>query len=235
MSQAGTYGGGTITPGTYIQFLESNSGGQVPPDGSGIINIEGDISNNIIGTGMPMTSTIVFGITGATTNAILIGNGSGSLTDAGVGSDGELLIGSTGNPPVLATLTAGSGISITNGAGSITIDNTSTGLTWTEVTVAGPTTMVVNSGYITNNAGSVVELDLPATAAVGSMLRVTGIGAGGWQVNCGTGQTIHYGLLSTTTGTGSLASTETRDGITMVCVVEDTDWNVLDVGNITVV
>lgn len=107
--------------------------------------------------------------------------------------------------------------------------------TWNVVTVAGPTTMDINNGYITNNAGSVVELDLPAVSAVGAEIKVTGIGAGGWQVNCGTGQTIHYGLLSTTTGTGSLASTETRDGITMVCVVEDTDWNVLDVGNITVV
>jgi hypothetical protein len=41
-------------------------------------------------------------------------------------TNGELFIGSTGNPPVAATLTAGAGINITNGAGSITIANTGT-------------------------------------------------------------------------------------------------------------
>ena len=43
-------------------------------------------------------------------------------------TDGQLLIGnSTGSTLTKATLTAGSGISITNGSGSITIANTSTG------------------------------------------------------------------------------------------------------------
>jgi hypothetical protein len=43
-------------------------------------------------------------------------------------TDGQLLIGnSTGSTLAKATLTAGSGISITNGSGSITIANTSTG------------------------------------------------------------------------------------------------------------
>jgi len=43
-------------------------------------------------------------------------------------TNGQLLIGnSTGNTLAKATLTAGSGISITNGSGSITIANTSTG------------------------------------------------------------------------------------------------------------
>jgi hypothetical protein len=38
-----------------------------------------------------------------------------------VQTNGQLLIGSTGNAPVAATITAGAGISVTNGAGSITI------------------------------------------------------------------------------------------------------------------
>lgn len=36
-------------------------------------------------------------------------------------TNGQLQIGSTGLNPVAATLTAGSGVTITNGAGSITI------------------------------------------------------------------------------------------------------------------
>ncbi len=49
-------------------------------------------------------------------------------------SNGQLPIGSTGNAPVLSTLTAGTGISITNGAGSITIANTSSSGTPTKIT-----------------------------------------------------------------------------------------------------
>lgn len=57
------------------------------------------------------------------------GTGSGSYTD------GQLLIGNTasGNTLTKATLTAGSGISITNGGGSITIASSGGGLTnWSE-------------------------------------------------------------------------------------------------------
>ena len=49
-------------------------------------------------------------------------------------NDGQVLIGATGSDPVAANLTAGSGISITNGPGSITIDSTNnnfaSNLTW---------------------------------------------------------------------------------------------------------
>lgn len=61
-------------------------------------------------------------------------------------TDGQLLIGnSTGNTLAKATLTAGSGISITNGAGSITIAATNSG-TVTSVTGTSP---VVSSGGTT--------------------------------------------------------------------------------------
>jgi hypothetical protein len=43
------------------------------------------------------------------------------LVSATALTDGQILIGSTGNDPVAATLTAGTGIGITNAAGSITI------------------------------------------------------------------------------------------------------------------
>lgn len=51
-------------------------------------------------------------------------NESGTLypwTSVAQPTNGQLLIGSTNNNPVQATLTAGTGINITNGAGSITI------------------------------------------------------------------------------------------------------------------
>ena len=49
---------------------------------------------------------------------------SGLVQSTASADDGEILIGSTGNPPVKATLTAGTNISITNGSGAITINST---------------------------------------------------------------------------------------------------------------
>src|SRR5665213_536192 len=62
------------------------------------------------------------GLSSPTNHGILVGQGS-SAVDPIVLTNGELLIGSTSANPVAAALTAGSGISITPGAGSITIAN----------------------------------------------------------------------------------------------------------------
>lgn len=109
------------------------------------------------------------------------------------------------------------------------------GFTWTVITAN--TGMAVNNGYIANKAGTAI-LTLPASAAVGDIIRVTGINtATGWQIAQNSGQTIYFGTFNTTTGTGgSLASTQIRDTIELVCVATNTDWNVLSsIGNITVV
>lgn len=60
------------------------------------------------------------------------------LVEAPALTNGQLLIGSTGNAPVAATLTAGTGVSITNSAGSITINATGSGGTVTNVTGTAP-------------------------------------------------------------------------------------------------
>ena len=70
------------------------------------------------------TIAVGFGGTGATTlttNGVLLGNGSGAITATAAMTDGQLLIGSTGNPPVPAALIGSGGITITPGAGTITI------------------------------------------------------------------------------------------------------------------
>lgn len=75
------------------------------------------------------------GGTGAVTltdHGILLGSGTSAVTALGSATNGQLPIGSTGADPVLASLTGGTGITITDGAGSITIDADNTG------DVAGP-------------------------------------------------------------------------------------------------
>jgi hypothetical protein len=138
--------------------------------------------------------------------------------------------------PDLATLTAGAGIAITNGAGSITITSNDGGMAWTEVTVTGPTAMAVDNGYIANNA-ALVTLTLPAVAVVGDVVKVDGSGAGGWLIAQNAGQTVHFLGQDTTTGAGgSLASTTQYDCVTYRCIVANTDWVVESaVGNLTVV
>ncbi|MBE3036946.1 MAG: hypothetical protein IMZ70_07710 [Candidatus Atribacteria bacterium] len=79
------------------------------------------------------TSTPTFGsittttltISGLTTNS-LVYPVSGLLTSLGAATNGQIPIGSTGVAPVLATLTEGAGIDITNAAGSVTIATTIT-------------------------------------------------------------------------------------------------------------
>ncbi len=53
-------------------------------------------------------------------NRIMVSS-AGAIVESGPLTNGQVLIGSTGLAPVVASLTAGSGITITNGAGSITI------------------------------------------------------------------------------------------------------------------
>jgi hypothetical protein len=171
------------------------------------------------------------------------GTGSGALNKVFIyGIDG-INVGSVAKIATInsdqlgsATLTAGTGVSIVPGANTITLNATGGGLSWTVVT--GTTqAAAVNNGYIANNAGT-VTITLPATAAVGSIIRVTGINnATGWLIAQNAGQTIRFGTLATTTGVaGSLQSTATRDAVELLCVVANTTFQILSsIGNITVV
>ena len=60
-------------------------------------------------------------------NRLLVTNANAIVTTNAL-TNGQLLIGSTGASPLLGNLTAGAGITITNGAGSITIATNGTGL-----------------------------------------------------------------------------------------------------------
>jgi hypothetical protein len=60
------------------------------------------------------------GVSTLTSHGVLLGNASSNINATGEPANGQLLIGKTGDFPQLGTLTAGPGISITEGAGSIT-------------------------------------------------------------------------------------------------------------------
>lgn len=62
------------------------------------------------------------GLATITDHGIMLGSGTGNVTPLAEASNGQIPIGSTGADPVLATLTAGNGIDVTEAAGAITID-----------------------------------------------------------------------------------------------------------------
>ena len=81
-----------------------------------------------LATGVSGTLPVANGGTGATSltdKAVLISQDSGTDTVGSVAltTSGQLIIGGTGSPAA-ATVTAGSGISVTNGANTITVANT---------------------------------------------------------------------------------------------------------------
>ena len=113
-----------------------------------------DATDTLVGkaTTDTLTNKTINGSNNTITNVSLTSGVTGTLPVANGGTnqtsytDGQLLIGnSTGNTLAKATLTAGSGISITNGAGSITIAATGSG-TVTSVTGTSP---IVSSGGTT--------------------------------------------------------------------------------------
>ena len=94
----------------------------------------------------------------------------------------------------------------------------------------------MNTGYITNNAG-LVTVTLPATAAVGQMVRIMGLGSGGWKLAQNASQYVTWDESSaTTTGVGGyLQSTDDHDAVELICTVTNNGWGVLSSkGNITI-
>lgn len=70
--------------------------------------------------------TVPFGGTGVaslTDGGILLGSGVSPLTALGVASNGQIPIGDGATDPVLATISDGVGVSVVNGAGSITLNS----------------------------------------------------------------------------------------------------------------
>ena len=159
-----------------------------------------------------------------TANTILIGNGTGVVSLLGPLTDGQLLIGNTGNPPTVGLLSAGANISISNGPGTINIAAIgSASFGFTNVTGTSQA-MTPDSGYVTNNAG-LVTLTLPLTAAFGTEITVMGQGAGGWLIAQNASQQVNVGNVGSTVGvTGSIQSTHFSDSIRLICTVANTTW-----------
>lgn len=149
-------------------------------------------------------------------------------------TNGQVLIGSTGAQPVPSTITAGTGISITNAAGSITVNASGSGLKWSIITASSHQALV-NEAYVANNAG-LITFTLPAAAALGDAVAIKGLGAGGFKLALNTNQYIIFGKQVTTTSTGYIQTTNQYDTVMVHCITPPEIWSVtIAVGNFTYV
>lgn len=173
-----------------------------------------------------------------TQHGVVIGDANNEIKSTAALTNGQLAIGSTGADPSPATLTAGAGITITNGAGSITVAAVGVGgITW-QTTSTNLAPMVKNNGYIAISPGGALTFALPATAGstIGDTVIVTLDGATSWQITQAASQQIVLGSSTTTSGAGgSLTSTANGDTVELVYQASGR-WNAFNFnGNITVV
>lgn len=117
------------------------------------------LGSAVVNSSLTSVGTIATGVWNGTTIAVSSG-GTGQTSY----TNGQLLIGnSTGNTLSKATLTAGSNITITNGAGSIEIAGTAG--TVTSVDVSGGTGLTATGGPVTSSGTISVSLDNTAVTA----------------------------------------------------------------------
>jgi len=179
-------------------------------------------SNNIVGLASVASSVL-------TTNSSSVPTWSGSLTN------GQIVIGSTGATPSVATINQGTGIAVTNGPGTISI--AVNGATpWVDQTTT-PVTMTANTGYVSDSGATLLNFTLPATSAIGDFIEINGKNSGLWKINQNAGQQIFLNTSSTTVGVGgSLSSTVQYANIRLRCITANTSWTAVStVGSFTTV
>lgn len=193
---------------------------------------------NATQTGMQFISTAgAWSAPTVTQHSVVIGDANNEIKTTAALTNGQVVIGSTGADPVPATLTAGTGITITNGAGTITIAAPGGGFTW-QTTSANVSPMVKSNGYMAISPGGALTFALPATAGstIGDTVIVTLDGATSFQITQAASQQIVLGSSTTTSGAGG-SLTSTANGDTVELVYQATGrWNAINFnGNITVV
>jgi hypothetical protein len=115
-----TASAGAILAGTSTARQSLLSGSSTTPDWSSATYPSTTTSNQLL---YSSSNNVIGGITTAN-SARLVTNSSGVPSWSSSMTNGQVIIGSTSGTPTPATLTAGTNVSITNGAGSITINST---------------------------------------------------------------------------------------------------------------
>jgi hypothetical protein len=155
-----------------------------------------DLSALSLDTALPVASGGT-GVSTLTDGGLVLGSGTGAVTSLGQATNGQLVVGSTGADPVLATLTGGANITVTNTAGAISIATTglasgtveSVSATGTEngitlvsdgdsvnpvITLGGALTGVTNS-QLSNSAVTLGTTSVALGATAASLVGLTNV------------------------------------------------------------
>lgn len=187
----------TPTTGDVIVNISASYVGQASITTLGTIST-GTWNGTTIGTAYGGT-----GLTTVTNSAALISSSTGVPAWSSTMTDGQLIIGSTGSIPVAASLTAGSGVSITPGAGTITISATGSGGTVTSVSGT--------ANRITSTGGTTPVIDISASYVGQSSITTLGtIATGVWN---GTAVGTSYGGTGLTTTNNSASLVTNSSGV----------------------
>lgn len=207
-----------LVNGTGISF--STTATDVTITNAGVTSLSGtankvsvSASTGAVTLSLPSNVTITNSLTvsGLTSDSFLYSDTAGLLATTTAPTNGQLLIGNTGNPPTIGTLTAGTAISVTNGAGSITIANT------------GVTSIAGTANQITLSAATgSVTVSLPSAVTITTSLTISGLTANSFLYS-GTAKLLtsttaptNGQILIGSTGAAPVASTLTAgSGITV--------------------
>lgn len=168
-----------VASGTTVgKTITGDSGGALSPT-AGNWTLAGSGSITTSGSG----STLTTALTGLTNHAVLVGAGTSTMTKLAVGSNGQVLVGSSAADPVFATLTSSdSSISFTTGAGTLSLQvasGTTVGKTITGDSggalspTAGNWTLAGSGSITTSGSGSTLT-----TALTGLTNHALLVGAG---------------------------------------------------------
>jgi hypothetical protein len=213
----------TLSAGTAIGI--TNAAGSITINNTGVTSLSGTAnqvtvsgSTGAVTLGLPGDVTIANSLTVSTLTpnaAVYIGTG-GLLTSTTALTDGQILVGSTGNPPTPTTITAGTGISVTNTAGSITIATT-TGSHVTSFSggTTGLTPNTATTGAVTLGGTLAVANGGSGLTSLGTANQVLGVNAAGTAaeyktIAAGTGMSVVDGanvITLNNTGVTSVALT----------------------------
>jgi len=161
--------------------------------------------NNITVTGgapLALGGTASFNVTGTTNHAVLLGNATGSMNSSALGTNGQVLLGSTGADPSFGTLTSGDGsITFTTGAGTLALSVT--GGSTVGKTITGDT-----GGALPPTAGN---WNILGTAAQGLSFAGAGSTLTGTVSNATTAQ---KGVVALASNAEAIAGTDTAKALT---------------------
>ncbi len=173
---------------------------------------------NFVGSTSPTLVTPILGVAAATSINKL------TITTPATGSTLTIADGKTLTVSNTMSMTSTDGAAIAFGAGG-TVSYAGGSGTVSTASISGTTqAAAVNTRYIVANAGQ-TTITLPTTFAIGDVVIIKGLGAGGWILAAGTATTIRIGS-AVTSSAGSLTSANQYDTVFVSGLVANTTWSV---------